>query len=369
MKKIRTESAYQKMLLVTPMVYQKLLNCIDEKDKISTEELNAPKFDGNVKSVSEKLLEQISSKDMGIQVTPQISSKETGIQVTPATTEFGTQMIPETNIPQMVTVSTETDTSEIIPPYQGMPMSTQTEPEITSHEVSTNPLRTSCPQDTDQGSIIPTLFYRPSYKTKRVNKINKPELEFTPTPHLEYNPDPLMHTRPLQEQDIRFAKQLPSFSPRSLGNKKTDFKILGGISKSNFHCSICGNTFTRKHDLKRHLASPTVHKNFKPPPIPPPVQSVEPSVEPDQPIPPMYSMPPPVIPEPPPESFRFWGDKTSLPKPKIRVSVPPNAPEIMDISRQTVLGKRTHGKAKLGNLRYPTKLRRENIPGEEFEKW
>ena len=138
MKKIRTESAYQKMLLVTPMVYQKLLNCIDEKDKISTEELNAPKFDGNVKSVSEKLVEQISSK-------------ETGIQVTPATTEFGTQMIPETNIPQMVTVSTETDTSEIIPPYQGMPMSTQTEPEITSHEVSTNPLRTSCPQDTDQG--------------------------------------------------------------------------------------------------------------------------------------------------------------------------------------------------------------------------
>lgn len=356
MKKIRTESAYQKMLLVTPMVYQKLLNCIDEKDKISTEELNAPKFDGNVKSVSEKLVEQISSKDMGIQVIPQISSKDTGIQVTPDSTEFGTQMIPETNIPQMATVSTETDTSEIIPP-------TQTEPEITSHEVSTNPLRTSCPQDTDQGSIIPTLFYRPSYKTKRVNKIN-PELQLTPTP-LEYNPDPLMHTRPLQEQDIRFAKQLPSFSPRSLGNKKTDFKIRGGISKSKFPCSICGNTFTRKHDLKRHLASPTVHKNFKPPPIPPPVQSVQP----DQPILPMWSMPPPVDPEPPPESFRFWGNKTPLPKPKIRVSVPPNAPEIMDISRPTVLGKRTHGKAKLGNLRYPTKLRRENIPGEEFEKW
>ena len=75
-------------------------------------------------------------------------------------------------------------------------------------------------------------------------------------------------------------------------------------------------------------------------------------------------MPPPVIPEPPPESFRFWGDKTSLPKPKIRVSMPPSVPEIMGISRPTVLGKRTHGKAKLGN-----KLRRENLPGEEFEKW
>jgi hypothetical protein len=48
-------------------------------------------------------------------------------------------------------------------------MTTQTEPEITSHEVS-NPLKTSSPQDTDQGSIIPTLFYRSSYKTKRVNQ-------------------------------------------------------------------------------------------------------------------------------------------------------------------------------------------------------
>ena len=42
MKKTKTESAYQKMLLVTPLVYQKLLNCIDEKDKVSTEELNIP---------------------------------------------------------------------------------------------------------------------------------------------------------------------------------------------------------------------------------------------------------------------------------------------------------------------------------------
>jgi hypothetical protein len=174
-----------------------------------------------------------------------------------------------------------------------------------------------------------------------------------------------MHAKPLQEQDIRFAKQLPSFSPRSLGNKKIDFKIWVGVSKSTFSCSICGNTFTRKHDLKRHIASPTVHKNFKPP-IQPPVQPIEPV----QPIIPLLSMPPPVEPEPAPKSFKIWGDNTSLPKfKKIKVSLPPNAPEIIDISRPTALGKRTHDKAKLGNLRYPTKLRRENIPGEEFEKW
>ena len=40
MKKI--QYAYQKMYLVTPGVYQKLLNCIEEKDKMSTEQLNIP---------------------------------------------------------------------------------------------------------------------------------------------------------------------------------------------------------------------------------------------------------------------------------------------------------------------------------------
>ena len=64
MKKTKTESAYQKMLLVTPLVYQKLLNCIDEKDKVSTEELNIPTPGGN-KTPSEKIIEGISDIDVG----------------------------------------------------------------------------------------------------------------------------------------------------------------------------------------------------------------------------------------------------------------------------------------------------------------
>ena len=44
MKKSKTDSAYSTMYLVVPGVYQKLINCIDAKDKLTTEELNAPKW-------------------------------------------------------------------------------------------------------------------------------------------------------------------------------------------------------------------------------------------------------------------------------------------------------------------------------------
>lgn len=368
MKKSKPESAYQKMLLVTPMVYQKLLNCIDEKDKLLTEELNAPKFGGTIKTPSEKLLEQISSKDVGIQVAPE-------------TSEFGIQVPSETSPihhPQMVSMETETDPMQIgftqTETERQIPMSTQTEqiPLVPQTETLSNPLTNSCPQDTDQGSIIPTLFYRPSFKTKRVSKINKQQLQSTlkqlehkptpPTLPLEYNPDPSLHTIPLQQQDIRSVRQLPSFEPKTLRKEKFDFTTIGGVKKSTFPCSICGNTFTRKHDLKRHLASPTVHKHL----------NLKSTITPTQPInlPPNPNFPP--EPELPPETFDFWDDGYPPPesRPKGKLVKRSNVPLAMDINKPTVLGKRTHGKAKLGNLRYPTKLRRgEETSEEEFTKW
>ena len=72
------------------------------------------------------------------------------------------------------------------------------------------------------------------------------------------------------------------------------------------------------------------------------------------------------------ETFEFWGDDNPLPesRPKGKLVTRPNVSVAMDINKPTVLGKRSHGKAKLGNLRYPTKLRRgEETSEKEFTKW
>lgn len=56
-------SAYSKMYLVTPTVYEKLLVCIDEGDKRVTETLNKPESEAE-KRPSEVALEQVSSSDI-----------------------------------------------------------------------------------------------------------------------------------------------------------------------------------------------------------------------------------------------------------------------------------------------------------------
>ena len=226
MKNTKTESAFQKMLLVTPLVYQKLLNCINEKDKLSTEELNIPKVD-EIKSSSEKIMEQISDQDIGIQPPENITEN-----IIPLPVENLVNIpIPIENIPENIP-------EEIIP-----------------KEAYSNPLRNSCPQDTDQGSIIPTLFYRPSFKTKKVTRPIK-KLQNKPLA-LDFQPDTFSDTRTLGEQDVRSTKNLPpGFQPKTLRQEQQDFS-------QGYPCTICGHDFTRKHDLKRHMASRTVHRNLK----------------------------------------------------------------------------------------------------------
>jgi hypothetical protein len=56
-----TKSPYSKMYLVTPGVYDKLLTCLDEKDKKSTELLNIEKE--REERPGEKVIEDITTGD------------------------------------------------------------------------------------------------------------------------------------------------------------------------------------------------------------------------------------------------------------------------------------------------------------------
>ena len=401
MKKTKTESAYQKMLLVTPLVYQKLLNCIDEKDKVSTEELNIPTPGGN-KTPSEKIIEGISDIDVGIQTAPEVG--EMGIQVGPETGDFGAQANPQTSGVSIGTETTPMQSGFTQTDQQVVPISTQTDyPEqiiqdefIPEVPVSNNPLKIQCPQDTNEGSIIPSLFYRPSFKTKKnktfikktqlrkaleqvskpiakkpiyysdpsSSKLNQVTFEGGDNEPYDFDPplDPYIETRKLEDEKSNKR-------PLSINMRTSSF------SHPAFPCSVCGHMFTRKHDLQRHLASKTVHNklNLK--------SYVQPSSNTTQPI----------STTPPQEEFDLWNEQpsTSSAKPKLivppisakpKLIIPPISakpklivPSIlkqMDTTSQKVLGKRSHSKAKLGNLRYPRKLIKDNpIEQEEFDSW
>lgn len=195
-------SAYQKMFLVTPSVYQKLLNSIEEKDKVSIEQLNLKKDLKDSKTPSEKVLDKMSEKDI-VQVEPNISSIQ--METPPLTTSAQTEEIlrPPPSI-------TDTPETSAVTPINNVP------------EIYTNPLNEPCPQETDQGSIIPNLFYKPSIKNKTPKKLNKVMV-------------------PEEQSEVRELRS-------------------GKVTL--FPCSVCGKKYTRNHDLKRHLDSKTAHKNF-----------------------------------------------------------------------------------------------------------
>ena len=207
--KNKNPSAYQKMFLVTPSVYQKLLTSIEEKDKISIEELNTKKDFKENKTISEKLLEKISGKDIGLQAEPNMLTPETEA------------------IPQTQPILTREVVNE--PPTEIFDEFYEPNVEILNEniqDVYKNPLNEPCPQDTDQGSIIPNLFYKPSIK----NKVGKKTTQI----------DPLA-----DQSNLRKLRS---------GKVTTD--------PYGFPCHMCNKKYTRKHDLKRHLESKTAHTNL-----------------------------------------------------------------------------------------------------------
>jgi hypothetical protein len=73
----RGNSAYSKMYLVTPSVYEKLLTVIDDKEKRVIEELNTPPETISDRP-SEKILQNLSNVDIGQTAETEMQPSETG---------------------------------------------------------------------------------------------------------------------------------------------------------------------------------------------------------------------------------------------------------------------------------------------------
>jgi len=306
----KTLSTYSRMFLVSPTVYEKLLNCIDEKDKKFTENLNTSK---------EK---KIRPSDEYIQ--------ELNIESFNEPREVSADFIPETVLEEEET-GTDQPESDII--YRDNPAEIQSELESTIPETS-NQLSTPC-ITSEKGEVIPSggLIYRPTIQKSNfkavkepivsIPRLSKEQIDFHTKQ--QTTPNPQLHPRlqlkqpiisiprlPISKQQVDFhTKKQNDFKPKKFVLKKPVLSIprlseqeilektnpaiieklpdlqqaqIEAFEKStknkekllvpsiikkkkettkikNSQCPICMKFWRSKWDLRRHMS--TVHSNFK----------------------------------------------------------------------------------------------------------
>ena len=213
-------SAYSKMFLVVPSVYDKVLKCIDEKDRKTLEQLNIEK-DENVSKPSEKYFENIASAELQ-ENYPEVIHESSG------ESEFIDPI--QSNLPE----PTFGEASSI-DPDEGM------EQPISRDVLKSNPLKTDCAQPDVQDQFIPQVL--PGYKRMR---ITKPKLI---VPSLLKKPQQIQN---LQQTELNIPEKVKTSYP----TRVTPIKNV----PRNFICNFCTKPFKSTYHLNRHINS--VHKDL-----------------------------------------------------------------------------------------------------------
>jgi hypothetical protein len=327
------QSVYSKMYLVTPNVYDKVLQNLEEKLKKSTAELNIEKQ--TEASPSEKILEDISTQEVQSESidNPEIVDNPEFIDPDPSQEAEPTFGVSEGQVE----------------PGQVVEQGEQVESEIEQPE-SSNPLTTSCAQPQVQDQFIPLI------RTQGVKKQRAAEGKIKKTLIVPK----IVRQIPQREKLIvpKIVKQIPqiqrvqqeaSFDPNIKRVQVTRPEPMAMIKDikirpRKFVCNVCLKGFATNYHLNRHIAS--VHKNLS---------NIQPAALPDEDIqmggPSLTEEEPmerPVFPKPSTsKQFQSW--KASQEK----ASTP-------------LKGKRTQGDAKLKYTPRPTKTR----PSDDwFESW
>ena len=168
----KTLSTYSRMFLVTPTVYEKLLNCIDEKDKKVTQDLNISKE--KIQRPSDDYMQELNIESFNEprEVSPE---DETG---------FGEEDITETQQPE----------SDII--YRDDPNVIESESAEPLPQ-STGQLDAPCVRS-EQGEVIPKggLIYRPNqanFKAVKeplvsIPRLSQQEIDQYTKPNIQHRP-------------------------------------------------------------------------------------------------------------------------------------------------------------------------------------
>jgi len=280
------QSSYVKMFLVTPPVYNKLLNCIDEREKQKTEELNALPEEIEERP-SERIIEQMNREAMD---------------------EFESEPISET-IQQPISEPIS-ETSRIFGDGQGEDVYEEVvekppAPIIRERQIIDNPLRTSCSKTpiedededvellydpnpkiqpavkNDESSIAKTFSSRlrepknvggiiKSKNSNPLTKLNKPNLiqkgaqEYRTSDGkiLRFDKVPKIILKKIDEPPgERTFEQPQSVSQIPQVIVEPNIEIAKSKIGDSLQCVVCLKDYKTKPSLKRHMT--TVHRNLE----------------------------------------------------------------------------------------------------------
>ena len=259
----RTLSTYSRMFLVTPTVYEKLLNCIDEKDKKITQDLNISKE--KTQRPSDDYIQELNIESFNEprEVNPEYETESGGEDIT--------ETQPETDViyrddPSVI----ESESAEPLPQ-------------------STGQLDAPCVRS-EQDEVIPQggLIYRPNQKAnfKAVKEpLVKPNIQHKPfifkkpvlsVPKLDpmlvdaYTNKPSVAIPRLNPPQITLQNipklqqdQIDAFSKSVSSKQKTIVPVIkkkkDTVKTKNYQCHVCMKFWRSKWDLRRHTS--TVHAN------------------------------------------------------------------------------------------------------------
>jgi len=254
------QSVYSKMYLVTPNVYDKVLQSIDDKLQKATSDLNMEKE--TEERPGEKILEDIAAQEVPIVTNPE---REPEIADNPEFIDPQnlSEAEPTFGQPEVSGQSEEImEPGEIVQPQQ-----------MVQEVQSVNPLTTSCAQPQVQDQFIP-LIRQPNVR-KRVTggKIKKtlivpsilkkaPQIQRVQQ-ETNINPNIKM-VKISRPQPIDVIKDIP-------------------VKAKKFVCKVCLKGFASNYHLNRHMS--TVHKNLANLDNPPQVQTLpDDDIEMDRPV-------------------------------------------------------------------------------------
>ena len=186
-----THSAYSKMYLVTPSVYEKLLHCLDNADAKMTKDSNVEKHFATTQTPAEKEIQTLNLESFNEPpetLQEEIVTHPETVQVPPAI--YGSEFDEQQQQQQEEQQQQQQVVGEKIP--------------VPQYEIVNNPLKQSCAtQSTDTETVVPkaNLIYNPNWKITNVAGKKNVKVS-TPTFH-PYGPPGDRTKMPKQATDLQ----------------------------------------------------------------------------------------------------------------------------------------------------------------------